>query len=157
VADVVVFVVDATVGHLDEDDAVVRVLRRSGLPIMLIANKVDDAATEAEAASLWSLGLGEPHPISALHGRGSGDLLDGLVAMLREEGRGAGRESGPRRVALLGRPNVGKSSLLNQRAGENRVVVGSALDVMRRSLLWPSTRRLLAERRGSQGRHHCVA
>ena len=124
-ADVVVFVVDATVGHLDEDDAVVRVLRRSGLPIMLIANKVDDAATEAEAASLWSLGLGEPHPISALHGRGSGDLLDDLVAMLPEEGRGAGRELGPRRVALLGRPNVGKSSLLNQLAGENRVVVDS--------------------------------
>lgn len=90
---------------------------------MLVANKVDDTRGELEAAALWNLGLGEPHPVSALHGRGSGDLLDAAMAVLPLEGRGTALNSGPRRVALLGRPNVGKSSLLNRLAGENRVVV----------------------------------
>jgi len=122
-ADVVVLVVDARVGALDEDEAVVRVLRRSGKPVVLAANKVDDARTESDAAALWNLGLGEPHAVSALHGRGSGDLLDEVIALLPESVEGPARPRGPRRVALLGRPNVGKSSLLNRLAGEQRAVV----------------------------------
>jgi len=124
-ADVVLLVVDATVGPLDADESVVRVLRKAGVPVLLVANKVDDARTESDAASLWSLGLGQPHAVSALHGRGSGDLLDEVVALLPEEGQGRVRGGGPRRVALLGKPNVGKSSLLNKLAGESRVVVDS--------------------------------
>ncbi len=124
-ADAVMFVVDATVGATDTDEAVVKLLRRSGKPVILVANKVDDTRTEADAAMLWSLGLGEPHPVSALHGRGSGDVLDALLAVLPEKTSTAGayQRGGPRRVALLGRPNVGKSSMLNQLAGEQRVVV----------------------------------
>jgi GTP-binding protein len=123
-ADAVLLVVDATVGATDEDEAVVRVLRKARKPVVLAANKVDDQRAEAEAAALWSLGLGEPYPVSALHGRGSGDLLDAVLAALPEAPReGTGVVAGPRRIALLGKPNVGKSSLLNQLAGETRAVV----------------------------------
>lgn len=124
-ADVVVLVVDATVGTLDEDEAVVEVLRRSGKPVVLAANKVDDQRTELEAAAMWNLGLGQPWPVSAIHGRGSGDLLDALVAALPERS-GVGEEEqpgGPRRVAIVGKPNVGKSSLLNRLVGAQRAVV----------------------------------
>jgi GTPase len=123
-ADAVVFVVDATVGPQDIDEAVVRVLRRSGKPVILAANKVDDQRTEADAATLWQLGLGEPYPVSALHGRGSGDLLDAILAAIPEAPRVLSDDArGPRRVAIVGKPNVGKSSLLNKLAGEQRAVV----------------------------------
>ena len=81
-ADVVMFVVDATVGATDDDEAVVKLLRRSGKPVVLVANKVDDQRTEADAAALWNLGLGQPWPVSALHGRGSGDVLDAVLDVL---------------------------------------------------------------------------
>ena len=123
-ADAVLFVVDATVGATDTDEAVADVLRRSGVPVVVAANKVDNAATELTASALWSLGLGEPRPVSALHGRGSGDLLDAVLDALPETPpQPHTAPSGPRRVALLGKPNVGKSSLLNKLAGEQRVLV----------------------------------
>ncbi|HEU5032904.1 MAG TPA: ribosome biogenesis GTPase Der [Spirillospora sp.] len=132
-ADVVMFVVDATVGATDVDEAVVEILRRSGKPVVLVANKVDDAGAEADAAMLWSLGIGEPHPVSALHGRGSGDLLDAVLEALPAEAprETFGEQGGPTRIALLGRPNVGKSSLLNRLAGENRAVVDAVAGTTR--------------------------
>lgn len=123
-ADAVLFVVDATVGATATDEHVVKMLRSSKKPVLLAANKVDDARQEPEAAALWSLGLGEPWPVSALHGRGVADLLDKVLSVLPEVSAVAKEEiGGPRRVAILGRPNVGKSSLLNKAAGEERVVV----------------------------------
>lgn len=123
-SDVVLFVVDAMVGATSTDEHVVRLLRKSGKPVFLVANKVDDPRHEPEAAALWNLGLGEPHPISAIHGRGVADLLDEILKKLPEVSAVAKQEiGGPRRVAILGRPNVGKSSLLNKAAGEERVVV----------------------------------
>jgi GTP-binding protein len=122
--DVVLFVVDAMVGSTATDEAVVRLLRTTKKPVFLVANKIDDARQEPEAAALWNLGLGEPHPVSAIHGRGVADLLDELMKVLPEISAVAKAElGGPRRVAILGRPNVGKSSLLNKAAGEERVVV----------------------------------
>ena len=123
-ADAVMFVVDSNVGATATDEHVVRLLRKTKKPVYLVANKVDDARLEPQSADLWSLGLGEPYPVSALHGRGVADLLDLVVGKLPEVSAVAKREvGGPRRVAIVGRPNVGKSSLLNKAAGEERVVV----------------------------------
>jgi GTP-binding protein len=123
-ADAVLLVVDATVGATTTDEAAARVLRRSKKPVLLAANKVDDDRLLADTAALWSLGLGEPHPVSALHGRNSGDLLDAVLHALPSTPRESfGESRGPRRVALVGKPNVGKSSLLNRLAGSSRAVV----------------------------------
>jgi GTP-binding protein len=131
-ADAVLFVVDATVGATDTDEAVVKLLRRSGKPVVLAANKVDDLRGEADAAMLWNLGLGEPYAVSAVHGRGSGDLLDAVLAVLPPVSAvGDPLAGGLRRVALVGRPNVGKSSLLNALAGADRVVVDATAGTTR--------------------------
>ncbi|MCF4121167.1 ribosome biogenesis GTPase Der [Antribacter sp. KLBMP9083] len=131
-ADAVIFVVDAAVGPTATDERVVRLLRASKKPVVLCANKVDGPSGEADATALWSLGLGEPHPVSALHGRGTGDLLDAAMKALPiDSEHGTLRPAGPRRVALVGRPNVGKSSLLNKIAGAERVVVDSVAGTTR--------------------------
>jgi GTP-binding protein len=129
-ADVLAFVVDAQVGALDEDDSLVQHLRKAKKPTILIGNKVDGEREEAEAHGLWSLGLGEPRFVSALHGRGSGDLLDHIVSVLPEVGR-AQNQDGYRKVALIGRPNVGKSSLFNAIAGESLSIVDDAAGTTR--------------------------
>jgi GTP-binding protein len=124
-ADAILLVVDGRVGATSVEEAAARVLRRSDRPVLVAATKVDDERAVAETASLWGLGLGEPHPVSGLHGRGSGDLLDAILEALPETPRetfGAAA-GGPRRVALVGKPNVGKSSLLNRVSGELRSVV----------------------------------
>ena len=122
-ADAIIFVVDATVGATTADEAAARLLQRSGKPVFLVANKVDTERGEADAAELWSLGLGEPYPISAMHGRGVADLLDQVIDALPAVSEMASGGGGPRRVALVGKPNVGKSSLLNRLAGDERSVV----------------------------------
>jgi GTP-binding protein len=123
-ADAVIFVVDAMVGATSSDERVVPMLRKSGKPVILVANKIDDLKQEPEAAALWSLGLGEPFPVSAVHGRGVADMLDAAMKVLPELSAVAKQEfGGPRRVAIIGRPNVGKSSLLNKAVGSERAVV----------------------------------
>jgi GTPase len=121
-ADLVLFVVDAKAGVTPGDEEVAEILRRTRKPVLLIANKIDDPAQDSLALELHRLGLGEPLPVSALHGHGTGDLLDRIVAELPGVGRDEIPESAIR-VAILGRPNVGKSSLLNAILGRERVIV----------------------------------
>jgi GTPase len=140
-ADVVLLVVDVVTGATDDDARVAELLRRTGKPVLLVANKVDDSGRENQMWDMMSLGLGEPHPVSALHGRGTGDLLDRVVELLPppdddeapafgdhgEIGpRPPGDEAGDRlgvAVAIVGRPNVGKSTLFNRLTGDERSVV----------------------------------
>lgn len=124
-SDAVVLVVDGQVGITSTDSRIVSMLRQSGKPVIVAVNKIDDNVNEYMSAEFWKLGLGEPYGISAMHGRGVGDLLDASLAALAKAKRTSGRltPSGLRRVALIGRPNVGKSSLLNQLAHQERAVV----------------------------------
>lgn len=124
-SDAIIFVVDAQVGLTDTDERIVKLLRASGKPVTLAVNKIDDSSNEYLSAEFWKLGLGEPYAISAMHGRGVGDLLDAALDLLKKAKKTSGflTPTNLRRVALVGRPNVGKSSLLNQLAGEERAVV----------------------------------
>ncbi|MYM19611.1 ribosome biogenesis GTPase Der [Brevibacterium sp. 5221] len=132
-ADAAIFVVDARTGVTSTDEHVVRMLRRAARPVVLAVNKVDDERGELQAAEFWSLGLGEPHTVSAMHGRGVADLLDTVLEVLPEVSAVDQKleVGGPRRVALLGRPNVGKSSLLNRLVGSERVLVDNVAGTTR--------------------------
>ena len=151
-ADVVLFVVDASVGITDEDQAIANWLRRTRTDVMVVANKADNDRRETDMWEFLGLGLGDPYPISALHGRRAGDLLDIVVDRFPgQRGRGSGDDSldgidvevgeswdddevKPPRVAIIGRPNVGKSTLFNQLVGEDRAVVHDLAGTTRDSI-----------------------
>jgi len=122
-ADVVLLVVDVQTGPVEEDSTLARRLRRAEVPVLVVVNKVDSDREEADVPAFHRLGLGDPLPVSALHGRGSGDLLDRLVEVLPEDDGAEEQEGEEPRFAIVGRPNVGKSSLFNRLVGEERSVV----------------------------------
>ena len=141
-ADVIMLVVDAQSGLTEEDGALARRLRRASVPVVLVANKVDSEQEEADAAAFHALGLGEPFPVSGLHGRSAGDLLDRIVELLPDAPReDAAAGSAEPRFAIVGRPNVGKSSLFNRLVGEDRSVVfeeaGTTRDAVDAVVDWP--------------------
>jgi GTP-binding protein len=140
VADVVLLVVDAQAGAQEEDAELARRLRRSSGPVLLVVNKVDSDREEADTTAFYALGLGEPIGVSALHGRGSGDLLDRIVALLPPDDAQEDLEGEPR-FAIVGRSNVGKSSLFNRLVGEERSVVfeeaGTTRDAVDAIVRWP--------------------
>lgn len=141
-ADVVLFVVDGVVGITDDDAKVAALLRRSGRPVVLVANKVDSSNRESDVWNFTRIGLGDPHAVSALHGRGTGDLLDSMIALFPAEETPAevsdedpsGASGGPPTVAIVGRPNVGKSTLFNRLIGDERSVVHDLAGTTRDSI-----------------------
>jgi GTP-binding protein len=139
-ADLVLLVVDAQTGPVEEDARLARKLRRATVPVVVVANKVDSDRDEADALAFHALGLGDPLAVSALHGRGSGDLLDRVVALLPEEAVVEEAQEEPA-FAVVGRPNVGKSSLFNRLVGEERSVVfeeaGTTRDAVDALVAWP--------------------
>ena len=123
-ADIILMVVDSHVGVTESDAAMARNLQRSEVPVILVANKFESESQWADVAEFYSLGLGDPWPVSALHGRGGADVLDEIVRLFPKEPKSAHSiTEGPRRVTLVGKPNVGKSSLLNKLSKSNRAVV----------------------------------
>lgn len=151
-ADVIVFVVDGSVGVTDEDEEVARVVRRSDKPVILVVNKIDNPSSEDEAWPFYSLGVGEPHTISANHGYGTGDLLDEVVANFPPEGEEPDEDDGYLGVAIIGRPNVGKSSLANRLAKRNRSIVsdvaGTTRDAVDTLIEWKGNRIRLVDTAG---------
>jgi GTP-binding protein len=133
-ADVVLFVVDGTVGVTEEDERVARVLYKSQKPVLVVVNKVDDERREDELWSFTALGLGDPYPVSAMHGRASGDLLDAVVDALPEEAAPPDDDGSIFSVAVVGRPNVGKSTLFNRLVGSDRAIVHDAPGTTRDSI-----------------------
>ncbi len=135
-ADVILLVVDVTVGITEDDAQVARVLQRTQKPVLVVVNKVDDERRESDMWTFASLGLGDPYPLSAIHGRGSGDLLDGVVDALPEPEPEPEAPVDPSifSVAIVGRPNVGKSTLFNRLVGDDRSVVHDAPGTTRDSI-----------------------
>ncbi|MBQ9007231.1 MAG: ribosome biogenesis GTPase Der [Atopobiaceae bacterium] len=151
-ADVIIFVVDGTVGVTDEDEEVARVVRKSDKPTFLCVNKLDNPANDGDLWDYWSLGVGEPRAISAGHGHGTGDLIDDVVAAFPPESEEPEEEDDALNVAIIGRPNVGKSSLANRLAKRNRSIVsdvaGTTRDAIDTMIEWKGQRFRLVDTAG---------